>query len=401
MKRERVVAGVGVLVVALLVSALLVNHRSVRYWLIALAIALVAVLLVWLVPSMQALRWSGELQEEKRIELRDKARGTMVQLLGAVGLVATAAITVYQVSITRDTAEHTLILTEGAQAAEQFGRAIDQLGATDKGGKPALEIRLGGLYALERFAYRSPADRDQVGSIVAAYVRTNSHKQVIHPADLPKIAHCVPDSTRVPVDIAAALDVLRSLYPVLLYRPQTAHPPTIDLSNAGLAGANMGSLDLRAANLTGTQVALADLENAVLDDAQLARLDGRYACFAGASAKRARFTASGQYTAAEASADKAKLQGAEFGLTDLTDAVLEDADLRHARLEYTNVTRTNFAGAAMKGATLKELKGRGSFPCGGKNDLPCKDVAPHQATPDEMYPGKRPSPTTSSQPSAG
>ena len=43
MKRERVVAGVGVLVVALLVSALLVNHRSVRYWLIALAIALVAV----------------------------------------------------------------------------------------------------------------------------------------------------------------------------------------------------------------------------------------------------------------------------------------------------------------------------------------------------------------------
>ena len=82
-------------------------------------------------------------------------------------------------------------------------------------------------------------------------------------------------------------------------------------------------------------------------------------------------------------------------MTDLTDAVLEDADLQHARLEYTNVTRANFAGAAMKGATLKELKGHGSFSCGGKNDLPCKVVEPYQATPDEMFPGKRPSPATS------
>ncbi len=144
-------------------------------------------------------------------------------------------------------------------------------------------------------------------------------------------------------------------------------------------------------------MALADLENAALDDAQLARLDGRYACFALASAKRARFTTSGQYTAAEASTDKVNLQGAEFGLTDLTDAVLEDADLQHARLDGTNVTRTIFGGAAMKGATLKDLKGRGSFPCGGKNDLSCKVVAPYQATPDEMHPSYIPSPTTSSQ----
>jgi hypothetical protein len=38
------------------------------------------------------------------------------------------------------------------QFADRFTRAIDQLGSADGNGAPQLEIRLGGIYALERVA---------------------------------------------------------------------------------------------------------------------------------------------------------------------------------------------------------------------------------------------------------
>ena len=53
--------------------------------------------------------------------------------------------------------ERTLEATRDQQVTERFTRAIDQLGATDdKTGDPRLEVRLGGIYALERIALDSP-----------------------------------------------------------------------------------------------------------------------------------------------------------------------------------------------------------------------------------------------------
>src|SRR5215207_2875546 len=56
---------------------------------------------------------------------------------------------------TQEATRETLRITEQGQITERFTRAIDQLGATDDG-KPKLEIRLGGIYALERIAKDSP-----------------------------------------------------------------------------------------------------------------------------------------------------------------------------------------------------------------------------------------------------
>src|SRR3954471_10607316 len=42
--------------------------------------------------------------------------------------------------------------TVQGQITERFTRAIDQLGATDDKGNKRLEIRLGGIYALERIS---------------------------------------------------------------------------------------------------------------------------------------------------------------------------------------------------------------------------------------------------------
>jgi type II secretory pathway pseudopilin PulG len=76
---------------------------------------------------------------------------------------------------TEASAQETLRLTEQGQITERFTRAIEQLGATDDRGKKKLEIRLGGIYALERIAWDSPErDYSTVMEVLTAYIRANA-----------------------------------------------------------------------------------------------------------------------------------------------------------------------------------------------------------------------------------
>ena len=52
----------------------------------------------------------------------------------------------------------TLQVNREGQITARFTRAIDQLGATDEEGNKLFEIRLGGIYALERIARESEED---------------------------------------------------------------------------------------------------------------------------------------------------------------------------------------------------------------------------------------------------
>src|SRR5215210_693729 len=64
---------------------------------------------------------------------------------------------------------------EQGQITERFTRAIDQLGATDDKGKKKVEIRLGGIYALERIAKDSPErDYSTIMEVLMAYVWENA-----------------------------------------------------------------------------------------------------------------------------------------------------------------------------------------------------------------------------------
>ena len=57
----------------------------------------------------------------------------------------------------------TLQVNREGQITERFTRAIDQLGATDEGKNKKLELRLGGIYALERIAQDSLAMENSPG----------------------------------------------------------------------------------------------------------------------------------------------------------------------------------------------------------------------------------------------
>jgi hypothetical protein len=62
----------------------------------------------------------------------------------------------------------TLQVNREGQITERFTQAIDQLGATDDKGNKLFEIRLGGIYALERIARESEEDYWPIMEILTA-----------------------------------------------------------------------------------------------------------------------------------------------------------------------------------------------------------------------------------------
>jgi hypothetical protein len=172
---------------------------------VRLTIAVGAVLAVALLVSLGfALRWYLSPQTDLSISQRQAlvqglasaGQAVAVLLTGAValiGLYLTRQNTNKQLRQARDStqeqlrqaresqertqagAQETLRLTEQGQITERFTRAIEQLGATDDKGEKKLEIRLGGIYALERIAWDSPErDYSTVMEVLTAYVRENT-----------------------------------------------------------------------------------------------------------------------------------------------------------------------------------------------------------------------------------
>ena len=112
----------------------------------------------------------------------------MAQIAGGGALLFGLYFTGRRVEIS----QRTLEAQQDQQVTERFTRAIDQLGATDEQGNKKLEIRLGGIYALERIARDSPGrDYATVMEVLSAYVRENAPRKGLSqkppPADIQEV----------------------------------------------------------------------------------------------------------------------------------------------------------------------------------------------------------------------
>jgi uncharacterized protein YjbI with pentapeptide repeats len=216
----------------------------------------------------------------------------------------------------------TLLVNREGQITERFTRAIDLLGATDDKGDKRIEIRLGGIYALERIAKDSPErDYSTIMEVLAAYLRKNAPRPPeeswsfeswvfnSEPIDKNKI---VTDITKhgeppePPVDVRAIITILRRRK-----KAGEKDDVVLDLRETDLRKANLIRANLRGANLEGANLIQANLEQANLQRAFL---------------------------------DKANLQGASLRTTYLHGALLRKASLQ----------RAYFAGANLQGADLRE-----------------------------------------------
>jgi len=231
------------------------------------------------------------------------------------------------------------------QITERFTRAIDQLG------NEKMEIRLGGIYALERISTESKKDYWPIMEILTAYVRKNSSVEVIENKKVMHLAmHIqsndstireVPEERKISLDIQAVLTVLgerkysfnNGEYKCLNLRK--AHLEGADLREAYLEGA-----DLREAYIEGADLREAYIEGADLREAYLEGADLRKAHLEGADLRKAHLEGAGLF--------KAHLKGA-----DLREAYLEGSDLIEANLEGDYLLMANLEGAYLLMAHLE------------------------------------------------
>jgi hypothetical protein len=169
----------------------------------------------------------------------------------------------------------TLQVNRQGQITERFTRAIDQLGATDNEANKLFEIRLGGIYALERIAKESEEDYWPIMEVLTAYVRQNASLKS-EKESLEEIEGGSVEDVRDPApDIQAIMTAIRR-------RPRSrghGEPEGLDLREANLSrvnlwkallvGANLWKALLSEANLTGANLTRADLSGADLSGADL------------------------------------------------------------------------------------------------------------------------------------
>ena len=105
--------------------------------------------LLWKLPKR---RVASVDTEKDRVDLEWKARQTMAQIIGGAVLLCGLYFT-----------SQTLRVSQEGQITDRFTKAIGQLGDTH------LEVRLGGIYALERIAKDSEKDHWTVMEVLTAF----------------------------------------------------------------------------------------------------------------------------------------------------------------------------------------------------------------------------------------
>jgi Protein of unknown function (DUF2934)/Pentapeptide repeats (8 copies) len=213
---------------------------------------------------------------------------------------------------------------------ESFSKAVEQLGS-DK-----LEVRLGGIYSLERISKESPDDYWTVMENLTAFVRERSRRNEQRVArrayflweaagrpdgradDFWTTAAGEEDLGEPAADIAAVLTVIKRRSEQSRER-EGANDWRFDLSGAilkrcNLRRAHLEGANLNAAHLEGASLTIAHLEGARLWDTHL---EGAY----------------------------------------LTSAHLKGAQLIRAHLDRANLSAANFERAHLRGADLRGATG--------------------------------------------
>lgn len=239
----------------------------------------VLVLIVWLLPKAQ-VPTDPALSSKERFDIENDARVTIAQIVGGLGLFAALYFTWKRVAA----AERTVQLTEQAQSTERFTRAIEQLGD-----EKHLEIRLGGIYALERIARDSERDHWPIMEVLTAFIRekaplqtdeqvSDEERDEMERSDAgAEPEHYARPASR--LDIAAILTVIgRREMSAVREEGRVLDLRSCDLREAELPGARLGRANLRGANLAGASLrgaylSGADLSYTVMDGTHLAGAD--------------------------------------------------------------------------------------------------------------------------------
>lgn len=237
-----------------------------------------------------------------------------------------------------------LIDARSGQITDRFTRAVEQLG-----NQGAVDVRIGGIYALERIAQDSDRDRDAVAEVLSAFiVRASSAPNVsTTPSEAPTAADTASSGDATMSESLSADQSPAASEPVFVprvgVRLDARLPPDLGAAIAVIARMYREG-EPTAFNLRGAILRDADLNGALLIGADLTRAD---------------------------------LRGADLRTADLRDADLTQADLRGQALIDTDLRGARLRGADLRGAILIAARLDGA-------DLLHACVAPDAALPDAV-----------------
>ncbi len=249
-----------------------------------LAAFILVVLILWLVPKWQVNSYRAEfdslgLGKPERIQLEkdlitaeNNARVTIAQTIGGLLVL----LLLYALFRNIEIARENLRVAEEGKLTERFGKAIELLGS-DK-----LDIRLGGIYALERIAQDSLKDHWTVMEVLTAFVREQSRKE--YRDYIPGLSGSsssigiIDDDLTLREDIQAALTVIGRREWSKVERPnQELNLMQAFLGKVFLYDADLSNANLFKANLQQSTLFRTDLRKAILAEAILIGADLNYA----------------------------------------------------------------------------------------------------------------------------
>jgi hypothetical protein len=282
--------------------------RSRTFWLMAAGVAggLVALGVIVFVPQLIYPIQAGiDLQQA---QLQINLRTSLLQFFGGLLIVAGALATWRQVQVNRD-----------GQITDRFSRAVEHLASENP------DVRIGGLYVLERISNDSPKDRRFVQITIGSFVRN-------------RVPWAGGESTG---EVDESLPWLRMRAPdvqtalaVLARRPESPDAPKLRLSRVDLRSLDLEDRQLVGADFRRSNLARARLRGTRLDGCDFYAADLRKTNLRGASLRKA-------------SLRHAYLEGADLHGADLTEADLRGADMR-----AVNLHEARLDGAHVDGTTI-------------------------------------------------
>jgi hypothetical protein len=233
-------------------SLSVIREKASKYQKTSICIAIISFLiftyLIQQVPQWQVAKF-GISNSTAVAQLENSYRTTLAQIIGGGAVLLGLYF-----------AWGNLITARESQITERFTRAIDQLG------NEKMEIRLGGIYALERISTESEKDYWPIIEILTAYVRKNSSVE----SNEIKLED-IESQNKLSEDIQAILTVIGRR--VHFYKAGESNRLNLhgtwlrkaDLKGAHLEGAHLEGAHLNWANLQGANLKSANLEGAHLE----------------------------------------------------------------------------------------------------------------------------------------
>jgi hypothetical protein len=270
--------------------------RAVLPYIGAIALAVFIVVLLWIVPKRQTDHLVG-VTDKERFDSENDARTTLAQIIGGVFVLLGLFATWYTVKISQRTlgisqdnlkvAQDTMRVAQESQFTDRFTKAINQLGDKE------IDVRLGGIYALERLATESTKDRGAIVEILTAFVRTHASitRETGHLDCESSTSFVSKMRNGKPTGFSSVNRTSRTLWPprdvrtvlAILGKGTITDQVTVVLSDTDLECAYLAGYDLRNAEMQRTHLEDAWIVGAQLDGASLQGAVGTDAVFEGTS----------------------------------------------------------------------------------------------------------------------